>query len=151
MRMDTCICLAESFCYSSENITTLLISYYPNIKIFFFLKRYFKYFLSNKYLTIILLVIEKYKLGRKTWLFLFRNYKNIYLEIWFIRKKCSHWNDFPGVFMLIWLNLHVQKKYVLKIKLDMIFSNYFVPSMSINWTSHQFFSSSWLYLFIVWF
>ena len=26
-RMDTCICMAESLCYSPETITTLLISY----------------------------------------------------------------------------------------------------------------------------
>ena len=62
-----------------------------------------------------------------------------------------HWNDFPGVWMLTWLNLHVQKKCVLKIKLDMIFSKYFVPPVSLNWTSHQFLRNSWLYLFIVWF
>ena len=27
--MDTCICMAETFCYSPETITTLLISYTP--------------------------------------------------------------------------------------------------------------------------
>ena len=28
-RMDTCVCMAESLCYSPENITTLLIGYTP--------------------------------------------------------------------------------------------------------------------------
>ena len=28
-RMDTCVCMAESFCYPPETITTLLIGYFP--------------------------------------------------------------------------------------------------------------------------
>ena len=35
-RMDTCICMAESLCYSSETITILLIGYTPIQSFFFF-------------------------------------------------------------------------------------------------------------------
>ena len=42
-RMNTCICMAESVCYSPETITALLISYTPiqNTK-FFLIKLNFK-------------------------------------------------------------------------------------------------------------